>query len=108
MAEQLKVEPAHLDGAAAKLAKLAEDNARTDAYLKEWLDLPSSEGGLVLRGVIDVVQDALTELQSNYTRLGRVTSESSTETANAAKMYRTTDRRFAESLDRTYAPDGTK
>lgn len=108
MAEELKVEPDHLDMAAAKLRKLADDNTKTDSYLKEWLDVPSSEGGLVLRGVIDVIQEALTKLQSNYARLGRVTSESSVETANAATMYRTTDRRFAEALDRTYTTDGER
>ncbi|MBF6455246.1 type VII secretion target [Nocardia cyriacigeorgica] len=108
MTETLKVEPDHLDGAAAKLVALAEGNAQTATYLKEWLDLPSSEGGLVLRGVIDVIQDALTELQSNYARLGRVTSESATELASAATMYRTTDRGFAEALDRTYDKDGEK
>ncbi|WP_280232395.1 type VII secretion target [Nocardia cyriacigeorgica] len=105
MSEALKVEPTHLDGASTKLAELAQGNALTETYLKEWLDLPSSEGGLVLRGVIDVIQNALIQLQSNYARLGRVTSESSAELVNAAKMYRTTDRGVAEALDRTYEAD---
>lgn len=95
-----------METAATKLRKLAEDNAQTSAYLKQWLDLPGSEGGLVLRGVIGVIQEALTKLQSNYERLGSVTNESSSEIAKAAKMYRSTDRSFAEALDRAYAKDG--
>ncbi|MBF6326661.1 hypothetical protein IU451_29620 [Nocardia cyriacigeorgica] len=108
MNDKLEVEPDHLDGASAKLVELADGNTQTETYLKEWLDLPSSEGGLVLRGVIDVIQDALTSLQSNYARLGRVTSESAAELSSAAQMNRTTDRGIAEALDRTYAKDGEK
>jgi len=106
--EELKVQPDHLDGAAAKLQKLSEDNAYAEAYLKQWLDLPSSEGGLVLQGVVGAVQDVLAQLQLNYKRLGSVTGESSSELTNAAKMYRTTDSGFASTLDRTYVSDGEK
>ncbi|MGN2641679.1 type VII secretion target [Nocardia takedensis] len=108
MAEELKVEPDHLDGAATKLQKLSDDNAHTETYLKQWLDLPSSEGGLVLQGVIETLQEVLAQLQANYKRLGSVTSDSATELTNAGKMYRTTDRGFAASLDRTYVSDGEK
>lgn len=108
MSETLQVEPNQLDGAADQLRKLAEDNTHTDTYLKKWLDLPSSEGGLVLQGVIGVIQETLSKLQSNYERLGRVTNESAEETTNAAKMYRTTDYGVASALDQAYAPGSGK
>lgn len=107
MVYQFEVEPNDVDMAARQLWKLSEDNPQAVSYAKEWLELEGSSGE-ILKPFIEGLHKSCEQLQSNYEELGRVTDSSSTELTNTANMYRTTDRAFAETLDRTYNSESDK
>ncbi|WP_433663056.1 type VII secretion target [Nocardia sp. CA-128927] len=107
MADDLTVEPATLDGLSTKLKQLGTDNAQSEAYLKEHVDLSRDQAGVIFGRVADTIQQLRADLASNYEKLGRLTTQSGDEVAKAAQMYRTTDRATAAALDRTY-PGGKR
>ncbi|MEV0061850.1 type VII secretion target [Nocardia sp. NPDC050718] len=104
MTYEFKVTPDDLDKTSSQLAALATGSAKAVDYAKQNLDVEGNSG-LALKPVIDRVVEICADLAENYTRLGTITSTAAAELAKAATMYRTTDRNFAEQLDKTY-PSG--
>ncbi|MGW4739593.1 type VII secretion target [Nocardia xishanensis] len=107
MTYEFKVAPDDIDKAADQLGEIATGSAKAVEYAKKWLDLESN-AGLVLKPLMDVLQEACDELAVNYTRLGSKTSEAATELEKAADMYRTIDKARAEALDKTYPTKADK
>ncbi|MFF0528161.1 type VII secretion target [Nocardia amikacinitolerans] len=104
-----KVNPDDIDLAARALWKIAEDNAKAVSYANEWVEVEDNAGtGTMLKTVVSELQDTSDRLRANYERLGKVTDSSSTELTNAAKMYRATDARTAEAMDRGYTSKVSK
>lgn len=104
MTDKFSVAPAEVDRFSASLKKLAQDNASTEAYLKQWLEVDAGafgDGGLFPIGA-KAIRAALEKLQPNYAALGQLTDAAGIELSNAAQVYRTTDSARAAELDATY------
>lgn len=107
MTYEFKVTPDDIDKTADQLAEIAAGSAKAVEYAKKWLDLDSN-AGLLLKPLMDGLQEACDELAVNYTRLGTKTSEAAAELEKAANMYRTIDKARAEALDKTYPTKAEK
>ncbi|MFD3706250.1 type VII secretion target [Nocardia sp. NPDC058658] len=99
---EFKVVPDDLDKTSDQLETLAVGSAKAVDYAKNNLDLEGN-AGLALKPVMDELISACSELSTNYTRMGSITSAAATELEKAAAMYRTKDLAWAEAMDKTYS-----
>ncbi|MEU0876290.1 type VII secretion target [Nocardia brasiliensis] len=101
MAEELRVRPDQLDEFAAALADLAGQAGSAKDYAATWFAFGDHDGRIYaqVKGMLDEVRR---NLESNYTHLRVLSETASTELAESAEMYRTTDLATAIRLDRTY------
>ncbi|MFD6155740.1 hypothetical protein ACFWF7_05840 [Nocardia sp. NPDC060256] len=104
MTDKFSVAPAQVDKFSASLQKLAQENAATASYLKQWLEVDAGafgDGGLFPIGA-KAIRSTLEKLQPNYAALGQLTASAASELSNVAQVYRTTDTARAAELDATY------
>ncbi|WP_280401924.1 type VII secretion target [Nocardia carnea] len=107
MGYEFKVTPGDLDTAAAKLEALADAGSKAVEYTKNNFDLEGN-AGLALKPLMDKVIEMCSKLSNNYSQMSSLTTGTATELTSAAKMYRTTDRSTAETLDKTYSTENEK
>lgn len=105
MTDEFKVDPDDVDKFSAAMKRLGDGNAAAAAYIDKWLAVDNTvwgDGGLIRVG-LGAISEAHDKLKSNYEALGKLAEAAAAELANAAQMYRTTDKARAEELDRTYS-----
>lgn len=101
MADELKVNPDHLDGFANVMRGLSGDADVAKKYATGYFDINGEQSRLFLfvAGMVDQIR---TTLEANYDKLCRITDQSSTELIKSSQMYRTTDYQTAKNLDAQY------
>lgn len=97
----LKVDPAHLDRFADRLADLADQSKQAQHYLDQWLNISAGEGRMFVP-VVEKIRDVHATLAANSARAAELSGGAGAELSRAATMYRTTDATNAADLDATY------